>query len=96
MGISNEDVLHVARLARLNLDPSEVSALGEDLAKVLAYVELLSELSLEQVEPTAHVSVTAAPMRVDAVQPSLEPERALAEAPRAHSGGFAVPAFVEE
>jgi aspartyl-tRNA(Asn)/glutamyl-tRNA(Gln) amidotransferase subunit C len=96
MGISNEDVLHVAKLARLNLDPAEVSSLGEDLAKVLAYVELLSELSLEDVAPTAHVAVTAAPLRPDIVVPSLPPAVALAEAPRSHSGGFAVPAFVEE
>jgi aspartyl/glutamyl-tRNA(Asn/Gln) amidotransferase C subunit len=59
-------------------------------------VEQLSELPSEGVEETAHVATERAPLRDDALVPSLDGELALGEAPRKTSGAFAVPAFVDE
>ena len=96
MSVTREDVLHVAALAKLKLGDDEVERMQRDLTNILGYVELLAELDLDQVEPTAHVAVDAAPLRPDAAIPGLETERALSEAPRTLEGGFAVPAFMDE
>ena len=96
MAITRQDVLHVASLAKLRLNDAEVDPMRRDLEQIIGYVELLGELSLDGVEPTAHVAVDAAPLRPDRSDPGLLPEQALAEAPRTSAGGFAVPAFVDE
>jgi aspartyl-tRNA(Asn)/glutamyl-tRNA(Gln) amidotransferase subunit C len=96
MAITRQDVLHVAGLAKLRLDDSEVDPMRRDLEQIIGYVELLGELRLDDVEPTAHVAVEAAPLRTDQPASGLSSERALAEAPRTSAGGFAVPAFVDE
>ncbi|HLV66995.1 MAG TPA: Asp-tRNA(Asn)/Glu-tRNA(Gln) amidotransferase subunit GatC [Polyangiaceae bacterium] len=96
MAITRETVLHVARLARLELAEDEVAPLMRDLGRILEYVETLRELDTTDVPETAQVTGAAAPLRPDAVAPSLPTELALREAPRHAGGGFAVPAFVEE
>jgi aspartyl-tRNA(Asn)/glutamyl-tRNA(Gln) amidotransferase subunit C len=96
MAITKETVLHVARLARLELTPEEVETMQRDLAKILGHVEELNQLDTAGVVETAHVAAERAPLRPDVRQGSLETERALAEAPRRAGGAFAVPGFVDE
>jgi aspartyl-tRNA(Asn)/glutamyl-tRNA(Gln) amidotransferase subunit C len=96
MAITRENVLHVAKLARLELSDSEIEPMRVDLEKIIGYMAQLDELDTSAVPPTAQVAVQAAPLREDVVQPSLPNEKALAEAPRHAEGSFAVPAFVEE
>jgi len=96
MAITRETVVHVARLARLELDPDEIEHLQKDLGSFLEYVEALNELDTTGIEETAQVAVAEAPLRIDAVVPGVSTEAALAEAPRKAGGGFAVPAFVDE
>jgi aspartyl-tRNA(Asn)/glutamyl-tRNA(Gln) amidotransferase subunit C len=96
MSVTREDVLHVAALAKLKLGEEELERMQRDLTRILGYVDLLGELSLDDVEPTAHVAVDAAPLRPDSIVPGLTREEALAEAPRTLEGGFAVPAFLDE
>lgn len=96
MAITRETVLHVAKLARLELASDEVENMQRDLGKILAYVEQLSTLNTDGVPETSHVAANVGAFRVDAVQPSLPNSEALAEAPRHAGGGFAVPAFVDD
>jgi aspartyl-tRNA(Asn)/glutamyl-tRNA(Gln) amidotransferase subunit C len=96
MSLDRDQILHIARLARLHLQEHEIERLQKDLAQILAYVEKLRELDKTDVLPTAQVAVEAAPLREDAVEPGLPVDQALAEAPRRGERGFAVPAFVEE
>jgi len=96
MSITRETVLHVARLARLELEEDEVARMQRDLAKILGYMDELSALPTEGIPATAQVAAERAPLREDQLVPSLEQERALAEAPRRGAGAFAVPGFVEE
>jgi aspartyl-tRNA(Asn)/glutamyl-tRNA(Gln) amidotransferase subunit C len=96
MAITRETVLHVARLARLELEGDEVERMQRDLAKIIGYVEQLAELSTEGIPATAHVAAERMPLREDVPLPGLDQERALAEAPRRGAGAFAVPGFVDE
>jgi aspartyl-tRNA(Asn)/glutamyl-tRNA(Gln) amidotransferase subunit C len=96
MAITRETVLHVAKLAKLSLEPHEVDVLQGDLGNILGYIDQLAELDTANVEPTYHLAVKAMPRMADEVHRSLPTEVALAQGPRVHDDGFAVPAFVDE
>jgi aspartyl-tRNA(Asn)/glutamyl-tRNA(Gln) amidotransferase subunit C len=96
MAITRETVLHVAKLARLELADSEIDRMQKDLGNILEYVNSLAELDTASVEETTQFAALGAPLRPDVVEPSLPNELALREAPRSSGGGFAVPAFVDE
>ena len=96
MAITRENVLHVAKLARLEFSDQEIDRMQRDLDGILEYVNQLSELDTSNVPATAHVAVVAAPFRSDTPHQSLPHEVALSQAPRSSSEGFAVPAFVDE
>ena len=89
--IDREQVLHVARLARLELSDEEVERMSEELSKVLGHIEKLSALDLAQVVPTSHVVAVDVALRPDEPHESLGQEVALASAPDAADGGFRVP-----
>ena len=89
--IDREQVLHVAKLARLRLDPEEVEQMSGELSKILEHIERLNELDLDDVEPTSHVVELENVLRPDEPRPSLPRERALEQAPDATADGFRVP-----
>ena len=89
--IDREQVLHVARLARLRLSDEEVERMADDLSSILEHVERINELDLDGVEPTSHVIDVENVLRPDEPRPSIERDRALAEAPDAAQAGFRVP-----
>jgi aspartyl-tRNA(Asn)/glutamyl-tRNA(Gln) amidotransferase subunit C len=89
--LSRDQVLHVARLARLELSEEEVERFGGELSKVLDYIGTIGELDLEQVPPTSHVVAVENVLREDEPRPSLPAEVALESAPDAAPGGFRVP-----
>ena len=96
MTITRETVLHIAKLARLELDGAEIDRMQHDLGKILDYVKLLSELDTKDVAETAQVAVESAPFRPDRPEQCLPNDTALREAPRRAGPAFAVPAFVDE
>jgi aspartyl-tRNA(Asn)/glutamyl-tRNA(Gln) amidotransferase subunit C len=89
--IDREEVLHVARLARLRLDDGEVEAMARELSGVLDHIATLAELDLDGVPPTAHVVEVTGRLRPDEPRPSLAREVALAQAPAVQDDGFLVP-----
>jgi aspartyl-tRNA(Asn)/glutamyl-tRNA(Gln) amidotransferase subunit C len=91
MVIERDQVLHVARLARLRLSDEEVEAMAGELSAILDHVERISALDLEGVEPTTHVVPLENVMRPDEPRPSLPRERALEPAPDPADGAFRVP-----
>ncbi len=92
MAITREDVLHVARLARLELAGDEVEQMREQLSAILEAVGKVAELDLEGVEPTAHPLDLVNVLAEDEPRPSLPREKALANAPDPEDGFFGVPA----
>ena len=89
--IDREQVLHVARLARLELSDEETARMSDELSKVLGHIEKLSALDLSAVAPTAHVVDVEVALRADEPHASLTQEVALAAAPDVADGGFRVP-----
>jgi len=89
--IDREQVLHVARLARLELTEEEVERMSGELSAVLDHIEKIGELDLDGVPPTTHVVEVHNALRPDEVQPSLPREVALDQAPAVADGGFLVP-----
>jgi len=89
--IDREQVLHVARLARLRLNDAEVGKMAGELSTILDHIEKIGELDLEHVEPTSHVIQLENVLREDVPRPSWPRDRMLAEAPDAAAGGFRVP-----
>ena len=91
MAISRDEVLHVARLARLALSDDEIDRLGAQLNAILEAVGKVSELDLADVEPTAHPLDLVNVWADDEPQESLPVEDALANAPDREAGFFRVP-----
>ncbi len=89
--IDREQVLHVARLARLELSEEEVSRMSEELSAVLGHIEKIGELDLDGVPATTHVVEVSNALRPDVVVPSLPRDVALESAPSVADGGFRVP-----
>jgi aspartyl-tRNA(Asn)/glutamyl-tRNA(Gln) amidotransferase subunit C len=89
--IDREQVLHVARLARLRLSEEEVERMSGELSTILDHIEKIGELDLDEVEPTSHVVQVENMLRPDEPRPSWPRERMLAEAPDATDDGFRVP-----
>jgi aspartyl-tRNA(Asn)/glutamyl-tRNA(Gln) amidotransferase subunit C len=89
--IDREQVLHVAKLARLRLSDAEVERMTGELSTILEHVERMDELDLDSVEPTSHVVELQNVLRADVPRESLSRERALEGAPDAADDGFRVP-----
>ena len=90
--LSRDQVLHVAKLARLQLTEEEVERFAEELSHVLDHVGTIGELGdLADVPPTSHVIGVENALRADEPRPSIPVDTALESAPDAALGGFRVP-----
>ncbi len=95
MGAVDIDVNYVAHLARLSLSSEEAEKLGSQLGQVLGYIEKLREVDISGIAPTAHAFPLVNVSRPDVVQPSMDHEEALRNAPATANGLFMVPKIVE-
>jgi aspartyl-tRNA(Asn)/glutamyl-tRNA(Gln) amidotransferase subunit C len=89
--IDREQVLHVARLARLRLSDEEIERMSAELSGILGHIEKIGELDLEGVPPTSHVVEVTNALRPDEPRPSWPREEMLAAAPAVADDGFEVP-----
>ncbi len=95
MALTSEEVLHIARLARISLTEGEVSRLAAQLSGILDHFAALAAVDTTGVEPTAHPLPLANVMRADEVRPSLSQQDALANAPAQEDGYVRVRAVLE-
>jgi aspartyl-tRNA(Asn)/glutamyl-tRNA(Gln) amidotransferase subunit C len=97
MALSLEEVRRIAQLARLRLSPDEEETFAVQLSAILDHVAELSTLDVTGVEPMTHAlsAGEGAPLREDAVLPSLAPDVALANAPAREGTCFKVPRIIE-
>ena len=89
--IDREEVLTVARLARLQLADQEVEPMARELSAVLDHIAKIGELDLSDVPPTSHVVEISGALRADEPRPCLPRDVVLSQAPAADGEGFLVP-----
>lgn len=96
MGLTEEEVRHVAELAKLRLTDAEVEEYTDQLSAILEYAAVIQEVDTSRVPPTPFVLPLTNVMRDDEARPSLSNEEALANAPDSEDGFFRVRAVFEE
>jgi len=95
MKLNREEVLHIARLARVDLTEAEITRYSEQLSDLLEHFEVLQQVDTTDVPPTAQSIELRSVMREDRIEPSLPPEDVLANAPRREGDLFRVKAVLE-
>lgn len=95
MSLSRDDVLHIARLARIELDDAVVDLLRNQLSGILEHFAALAAVDTSGVEPTAHPLPLSNVMRADEVAPSLTTGEVMANAPEHEDGYLRVRAVLE-
>jgi aspartyl-tRNA(Asn)/glutamyl-tRNA(Gln) amidotransferase subunit C len=93
--ISLEQVRHVARLARLELEPAEEQSLQANMSEILSYIDQLNQLDTSAIPPTAQVGEAGTPTRDDVVTNRPAPDDMLANAPAREGHFFKVPKIIE-
>ena len=96
MAITREEVLHVARLARLAVSDADVDRLREQLSRLLEYMKQLDRLDTRDVVPTSHAVEMGTPFREDAIRPFGDKEALLKNAPDRQGDFFRVPRIIED
>jgi len=95
MKITKEEVLHVAQLARLDIDEGSVDELAGQIGKILEYVDMLNRVDTDGVAPTSHAIFLTNAFREDSEPTHMEREKAMANAPAQEDGNFVVPKVIE-
>jgi aspartyl-tRNA(Asn)/glutamyl-tRNA(Gln) amidotransferase subunit C len=95
MSLTHDDVLHIARLARIELSGSDVDRFAAQLSGILDHFAALEAVDTGDLEPTAHPLPLSNVMRDDEVAPSLTRPEALANAPLTEDGYIRVRAVLE-
>jgi aspartyl-tRNA(Asn)/glutamyl-tRNA(Gln) amidotransferase subunit C len=96
VSLTREEVLHIARLARIGLSEEDVSKFQTQLSDILRHFETLAEVRTDDVPPTSHPLPLESVMRDDVAGPSLPRDQLLANAPIAEDGALRVKAVLEE
>ena len=95
MKISQEEVKHIASLARLKFTDSEVTKFTNDLGSIVEFAEQLNEIDVTDVKPTAHILDIQNVFRKDETHKSYDREKLLQNAPTKAAGCISVPQVVE-
>lgn len=95
MEITDELIMYVAALARLELSSEEEKRAKKDLGDIISYINMLNELDTSGIEPLSHTFDIKNVFREDAVKPSADRDSLLANAPAKHEGCYKVPKTVE-
>jgi aspartyl-tRNA(Asn)/glutamyl-tRNA(Gln) amidotransferase subunit C len=95
MSVTNEQVRHIAKLARIAMSEDEIERLAPELNNILGWVEQLGEVDTDGVEPLATVIDQKLRLRDDIVNDGNVRDDVLANAPEAQHGFFAVPKVIE-
>ena len=95
MKITEQQVLHVAKLARLNLTEEETAHMLKDMEAIINFADQLNAVDMSAVSPTAFIIPNQNVFRDDEVVPSMDREMILKNAPRSEGGCFSVPKIVE-
>lgn len=93
--LTQEEIIHITRLANINLSEEEVEKFGKQLIDILAFVDNLNKVETSEVEPLANVTGMKNIFREDEVGESLSQKEALANTKASHNGYFKIKAVFE-
>lgn len=93
--IQQDDVRHIAKLARLQLEEQELALYTDQLGRILGFFDQLAQIDTAGVPVTAHPLPVTNAFREDVVRPSLPLEKVLANAPEREGDAFRVPKILE-
>jgi len=93
--VTHDDVLYVAKLARLKVEAEDLERYVGQLSSILSHIDKISELDLSEIEPTSHVTGLSNVFREDEPRPSVERDEALSNGPEIKKGAFLVPPILE-
>ena len=96
MKICAEEIKKIALISRLNVEDDQIETVGKQLNDILAYMDLLNQVDITDVQPTVHAIPLHNVMRDDVPQPSLPNEKALQNAPEPENGYFKVPKVIQD
>jgi aspartyl-tRNA(Asn)/glutamyl-tRNA(Gln) amidotransferase subunit C len=94
--ISRDDVAHLAKLARIEMNDSELDHLAQEMDVILGAVARVQEVASADVPPTSHPIPVNNVVREDVVRPSLTPQESLSGAPAQSEDRFKVPQILGE
>ena len=94
MKITKEEVVHVAKLARLDLDEESIGKFAVQIDSILEYINMLNRVDTEGVAPTSHAVPLTNAFREDIVKEHLDRNKVLANAPEKEDGNFVVPRVI--
>jgi aspartyl-tRNA(Asn)/glutamyl-tRNA(Gln) amidotransferase subunit C len=94
--MTNIDLKHVARLARLHFSAEELKVFESQVGDILKFIDELKEVNVDGVEPTSHALPLSNVFREDIVQPSLSIQEFVKHAPKARGRFFEVPKVIED
>jgi len=94
MKITKDEVMHVANLARLDMDEASIDKFADQIGTILEYVDVLNRVDTQGVTPTSHAISLTNVFREDREQKTLERDKALANAPQKEDGNFVVPKVI--
>ena len=96
MSLTKEEVLNVAKLARLEFNEEEIVRFQADLNNILDYIDVLGEINTDDVQPLVQVHENGVKLREDIIKESLTSEEAMKNAPASEDGSLIVPKVVGE
>ncbi|MGL4642453.1 MAG: Asp-tRNA(Asn)/Glu-tRNA(Gln) amidotransferase subunit GatC [Cetobacterium sp.] len=96
MSLTREEVLNVAKLARLEFNEEEIVRFQADLNNILDYIDVLGEINTDDVQPLVQVHETGVKLREDIIKESLTPQEAMKNAPASEDGALIVPKVIGE
>lgn len=96
MKVTDDIVKHIAHLARLDFKGEELDAIKDDMEKIIDFVDKLSEIDTENVEPLIFMNETVNVLREDIPNQTLTKENALANAPKSDSDYFRIPKVLDK
>lgn len=94
MKITKDEIIHVANLARLEIDEASLDKVTEQIGRILEYVDTLKQVDTNNIQGTSHAITLTNAFREDIVKEDLTNNQALSNAPEKENGAFVVPKIV--
>ena len=95
MAINKEEIIHIAKLASLNLTEEEIEKYAKDMTDILEFAEIVNNLDTDKIKETVGINGEYNVFRKDEIKPSMDREELLRNAPSHEDGMFRIPKVIQ-